>query len=449
MEKKERSTGSSRMHCLVLPFPAAGHMNPMLQFSKLLQHQGVRITLVTPHSFSKNFPTLPNWLTLQTISDGFDSGGLEEAGTYPAYIDRFEQVGPDNLVRLIQKLVGRSDPVDCVIYDSSLPWALESAKRLGLFAAVYITQSMAVNTLFYNVHLGQLRVPLTEEEISLPALPKLKLDDMPSVFFSLPYFLYRLVDQFSNIHKADWIFCNTFYELENQVVDWMTKNWPQFRTIGPNVPSKDDQDYGAVQFASDDDKCMEWLDDKPKGSVVYVSFGTTVPLDEEQMKELAWALRICDNHFFWVVRASEETKLPKDFAKKSEKGLVVKWCSQPKVLAHEAIGCFVTHCGWNSTLEALCLGIPTIAVPLMADQITNAKFIADVWKVGLKAPFDEKKIARQGALKHCISKVMDCEEGKEIKNNLIQFKTLAAKAMDEGGSTQKNIGEFVNSLLQL
>ena len=155
------------------------------------------------------------------------------------------------------------------------------------------------------------------------------------------------------------------------------------------------------------EECMEWLDNKSKGSVIYVSFGSMVPLDKEQMEEIAYGLRDINSYFLWVVRPSEETKLPKDFAKKSEKGLVVTWCSQLKVLAHKAVGCFVTHCGWNSTLETLSLGVPTIAVPQWSDQITNAKFIVDVWKVGIRVPVDEKKIVRCEALKHCIREMME------------------------------------------
>ena len=89
--------------------------------------------------------------------------------------------------------------------------------------------------------------------------------------------------------------------------------------------AKDDEDYGATTFKSEE--CMEWLDNKPKGSVVYISFGSLVPLDKEQMEEIAYGLRDSNSYFLWVVRASEETKLPTNFAKKSENGLVVTWPS--------------------------------------------------------------------------------------------------------------------------
>jgi len=205
------------------------------------------------------------------------------------------------------------------------------------------------------------------------------------------------------------------------------KIWPKFRTIGPSIPSmfmdkhnKDDEDH------------IKWLDDKAKESVVYVSFGSMAVLDEEQMEELAYGLRDNGSYFLWVVRASEETKLPTGFEKKSEKGLVVTWCSQLRVLAHEAVGCFVTHCGWNSTLEALSLGVPMIAMPQEADQSTNAKHIEDVWKVGIKASVDGKRVARREVLKHCIREVMDTQRGKEMKRNARQWKTLAANAVVEG-----------------
>ncbi|TKY66276.1 UDP-glycosyltransferase 74E1 [Spatholobus suberectus] len=454
MEKKSKA---NKGHCLVLAYPAQGHINPMLQFSKLLQHEGVRVTFVSTLFYCKNLQKLAAGISLETISDGFDSGRIGEAKSLRVYLDRFWQVGPKTLVELLEKLTRSGHPIDCLIYDSFMPWALEVAKRFGIVGVLFLTQNMAVNSIYYHVHLGKLQAPLTQQEISLPALPQLQHGDMPTFFFNYiedPTFLDFLVGQFSNIDKADWILCNSFYELEKEVADWTMKIWPKFRTIGPSIPSmfldkqtKDDENNGVPQFTSEE--CMKWLDDKSKEFVVYVSFGSMAVLSEEQIEEIVYGLRDSGSYFLWVVRVSEETKLPKDFEKKSEQGLVVTWCSQLKVLAHEAVGCFVTHCGWNSTLEALSLGVPMVAMPQEADQSTNAKHIEDAWKVGIKAPVDEKHVVRREVLKHCIREIMESERGKEMKRNATQWKTLAANTVGEGGSSHRNITDFVNSLFHL
>ncbi|KAL9323462.1 hypothetical protein ACSQ67_008319 [Phaseolus vulgaris] len=456
MEKMEKKKMARRAHCLVLAYPLQGHINPMLQFSKQLEHQGVKITLVTTRFYCNNLKRVPPSIAIETISDGFDQGGPpHDADSHKAFIDRSCEVGSESLAELLEKL-GRSkdEHVDCVVYDSFFPWALDVVKRFEIVAAVFFTQNMTVNSIYYHVHLGNLQVPLTQHEFSLPALPKLELQDMPSFLLTYaqhPYYLDFFADQFCNIDKADWVLCNTFYELDKEVADWFTEIWPKFRNIGPNIPSmfldkkyKDDQDYGIAQFESEE--CLEWLDGKPKGSVVYVSFGSLAMLGEGQMEEVACGLKQCSSYFLWVVRASEETKLPKDFEKRSEKGLVVTWCSQLRVLAHEAIGCFVTHCGWNSILETLCLGVPTIAIPHWSDQATNAKLMTDVWKIGIRAPTDEKKIVQGETLKHCIREVMENEEGKGIKSNVMQWKSLALRAISEGGSSYESVIEFSNSI---
>ena len=106
-----------------------------------------------------------------------------------------------------------------------------------------------------------------------------------------------------------------------------------------------------------DSYCTNWLNTKPEGSVIYVSFGSMANLSK-QMEELAFALKGSNFYFLWVVKALEEAKLPEKFVENiGNKGLVVQWSPQLEVLANKAIGCFLTHCGWNSTLEALNLGV--------------------------------------------------------------------------------------------
>ncbi|KAG5589096.1 hypothetical protein H5410_039610 [Solanum commersonii] len=115
------------------------------------------------------------------------------------------------------------------------------------------------------------------------------------------------------------------------------------------------------------------------------------------MEELAWGLKN-SNNFLWVVRSTEESKLPKNFLEELtiEKGLVVSWCPQlQQVLEHESMGCFLMHCGWNSILEAISLGVPMVTIPQWTDQPTNAKLVKDVWKIGVRAKQDEKGIVRR------------------------------------------------------
>ncbi|WRX10884.1 UDP-glucuronosyl/UDP-glucosyltransferase - like 10 [Theobroma cacao] len=233
----------------------------------------------------------------------------------------------------------------------------------------------------------------------------------------------------------------------------MSKLW-KLGTIGPTLPSmyldkriEDDKDYGVNLFKPDTGTCMSWLNGKPKGSVVYASFGSMAEVDVEQMREIAWGLKGSSCYFLWVVRESEEAKLPTKFMEEtSEKGLVVRWCSQLEVLSHESVGCFLTHCGLNSVMEAMCLGIPMVAVPQWTDQITNAKFVEDIWEVGIKAQPDEKGIVKSQAIELSVKEIMEGEKGKEIKKNANKWKNLAREAIDEGGSSDKHINQFVADL---
>ncbi|KAK0588146.1 hypothetical protein LWI29_035009 [Acer saccharum] len=184
--------------------------------------------------------------------------------------------------------------------------------------------------------------PFTGSHVSLPELPLL----LP---FETPLILYKYVD-------------------------WMSKLW-KVSTIGPTLPSmyldkriENNKDYSINIYEPKTSACMSWLNDKPIGLVIYVAFGSVANPVPEQMEELAWGLKRINCYFLWVMSDSMKTKLPNKFIEeKSDQGLILSWCPQLEVLAHESIGCFVSHCGFNYGLEAMSFEVLMVAMPHWVD----------------------------------------------------------------------------------
>ncbi|KAI3936082.1 hypothetical protein MKW92_032132 [Papaver armeniacum] len=445
-------------HVLVVPYPSQGHINPMLQFSKRLISKGLKITLaITVHVANKMETQINGPVKTEMISDGHDEGGVMQASSPQAYLERFAIVGSQTLTEIIQRQRNSGDPVSCVVYDPFLPWALDVTKQFNLMGAAFYTQSCAVSSIYYYVQKGMMKSPATPGEVvSLPGMPPLEFSDLPSFVAGIgpfPSLLSTLLEQFRNIDRADLVLFSSFDKLEAEILNCMSKLW-RVRAIGPTIPSKYldkrieyDEDYGFNLFEPKTASCMNWLGSKRNKSVVYVSFGSLSAAKQEQMEEIAWALWECDYNFLWVVKQAEENKIPSEFLEKistSDKGLMVTWCPQLEVLSHQAVGCFVTHCGFNSTLEALSIGVPMIGFPQWTDQPTNAKFIDAMWEVGIRPKVSEDGISRKMEIDLCVREIMEGgEKGKEMRRNASKWKELAKEAMDEGGSSDKNIEEFV------
>ena len=233
----------------------------------------------------------------------------------------------------------------------------------------------------------------------------------------------------------------------------MASTW-RAKTVGPTVPSAyldnrlpDDTSYGFHLYTPLTAATKAWLDGRPPRSVVYASFGSVSAPAAVQMAEVAEGLYNCGKPFLWVVRASEAAKIPEDFAGRAkERGLIVTWSPQLEVLAHPAVGCFVTHCGWNSTTEALSAGVPMVAMPQWSDQPMNAKYIEDVWRVGVRVRPDEEGVVRKEEVERRVREVMDGERSSEYRRNAAGWKEKAKRAVSEGGSSDNNIVEFLGKL---
>uniref|UniRef100_A0A2P2NY13 Glycosyltransferase n=1 Tax=Rhizophora mucronata TaxID=61149 RepID=A0A2P2NY13_RHIMU len=455
---------SGKAHVLVVPFPGQGHINPMLQFSRRLVSKELKVTFVTTNfiSTSKQLGSSIGSVQLDTISDGYDDG--RPAGTtMESYLSRLHGVGPRSLLKLIEKYQSSTDPIDCIIYEPFMAWALDIAKHFGLLAAAFFTHACAVDYIFYSFHSKLLMLPVTSTPVSISGLPiLLELQDLPSFIAapgSYPANFNMTMSQFSNMDKADFILINTFYKLENEAVETMSKCCPLL-TIGPTIPSiyldngvENDDDYGLDLVTGDAASIsINWLGTKPAGSVVYVSFGSFGRPSKKQLEEISWGLKRSSFYFLWGVKATdddEEPKVPPGFVEEevAAKGLAVNWVPQVKVLASGAVGCFLTHCGWNSTIEALSLGVPMVAMPLWSDQPTNAKLVEDVWKVGIRAKPDENGIVNREEIEFCVRQVMEDEKrGKEMRENSKKWKQLAIEACSQGGTSDRSISDFVSKL---
>lgn len=211
-----------RGHVLTIPFPSQGHINPLLQFSKHLASKGLKTTLATTVFISNTFkPKPPPSVQLDTISDGYDDGGFAQAESVAAYLTRLEAAGSKTLADLILKYKDTPNPIDCIVYNSFLPWALVVAKQFGIASAVYFTQSCTVNYIYYCVHQGLLKLPIPSLSIPIPGLQFLELGDMPSfisVQGSYPAYFEMVLSQFANSNLADFILINAISGFEEEVL---------------------------------------------------------------------------------------------------------------------------------------------------------------------------------------------------------------------------------------
>ncbi|KAJ6760641.1 GLUCOSYL/GLUCURONOSYL TRANSFERASES [Salix purpurea] len=226
----------------------------------------------------------------------------------------------------------------------------------SIYAAVFMTTSASVCSMYWQIDLGLLSFPLKQqtETVSLPGLPPLGRCDLPS-FLAEPAsqtaYLEAIMEKFHSLNEDDWVLCNSFEDLEIELVKSMGGKWPLV-TVGPMVPSAyldqqidGDRAYGASLWKPKSSQCFAWLDTKPPLSVIYVSFGSMGNISAEQVEEIAWGLKASNRPFLWVVKESEN-KLPTEFLNSvGESGIVVSWCDQLEVLAHQAVGCF-RHSLW-------------------------------------------------------------------------------------------------------
>ncbi|KAK7331006.1 hypothetical protein VNO77_25215 [Canavalia gladiata] len=459
-----------RVNVLMVSMPLQGHINPMLKFAKHLISKGVHVTIATTedgrHRMAKHTrmpndtdPKNPKKIALEFFSDGlsldFDRSDTE------TLINTIREKGSKNLNTLITKLT-KVHKYSCVIVNPFVPWAIDVVAEHGIPCALLWIQASATYSIYYRYFKGSDPFPSLEdpnEKVHLPGLPMFEVRDLPS--FMLPstprQFQQVITNLFKALDKVKWILGTSFFEIEKEIVKSMNSLTP-IHPVGPLVSpfllgEKESNDL-SVDMWNAEDSCLQWLDKKPTSSVIYISFGSIIVLSKQHMDNIAIALMNINKAFLWVVKPAEggskenSAELPTEFLEKNkERGLVVKWCPQEKVLMHPAVACFISHGGWNSTLETLVSGVPVIAWPYWTDQPTTAVLIASVFGNGVRVKCGEDGIVGAEEIERCIREIMDGPRAAEFTKRAKEIKESARKTLQDGGISDKNVKKFISDLV--
>nr|QSB46668.1 glycosyltransferase [Rubia yunnanensis] len=457
-----------KCHFLIVTFPAQGHINPTLQFSKSLAKSGVKVTFSTSLSavqrMEKTECSLPENLTIVPFSDGYD-GGWATVDDFSEYYSSIVFIGSQSLEKIIREQESEGHPITHAVYSTMMSWVGELIRSLSIPSTLLWIQPAALFDIYYHYFHGYDKIIAESDEtdsvVELPGLPLLNSRDLPSfVLKSSPgiynFALSALKWHFEILDKDEdrrpTVLVNSFDALEPGPLHAIEKI--RFVPVGPLLPSayldrRDplDASFGGDLLQSRSDY-GEWLNSKEAESVVYVAFGSYSDIPLKQLEEVAEGLLKSKRPFLWVMRKSPkgETLVEKLSCRKEleKEGVIVEWCSQVEVLSHTSVGCFVSHCGWNSIMESLVCGVPVVGVPQWADQATNAKLIEDVWMTGIRAlPSAKDGIVEAQEIRKCLDVVLS---GEKMKVNAKKWRDLAVEAAKVGGSSHLNLMGFVKEL---
>ncbi|KAE8698604.1 UDP-glycosyltransferase 73B4 [Hibiscus syriacus] len=473
------------IHMFFFPYFAHGHVIPTVDMAKLFASRGVKTTIVTTPVNASFFSN--------TIQRSRESGihiavellkfpaadvglpeGCESTDLLPTSPDEnFETMMKFmQAVQLLQepfeKLLREFKP-DCLVADLFFPWATDAANKFGIPRLVfqgtsYISLCVMECMRIYEPHK---KVQSDSEPFVVPNLP----GDIKLTKSQLPDFLKQDVEtDFSKIVKANreaelksyGVVVNSFYELEAPYADYFRnvlgkKAWH----IGPlslcNRENIDKAERGK-KSAIDEHECLKWLDSKEPNSVLYICFGSMTCFTSAQLKEIAMALEASELQFIWVVRKQKNNEedddwLPEGFEKRREgKGLIIRgWAPQVFILDHVAIGGFVTHCGWNSTLESVCAGVPMVTWPTFAEQFYNEKLVTQVLKIGVAVGAQKwarvvGDFVKMEAIERAVKELMKGDKADEMRNRAKALAEAAKKAIEKGGSSHSDLNALIEEI---
>ncbi|XP_071702208.1 UDP-glycosyltransferase 83A1-like [Rutidosis leptorrhynchoides] len=447
-------------HVVVMPYPAQGHVIPMIELAQCLVKQGVKVTFINTEVTHKQITS--TWLE----KDGF--GELMHMVCLPDGLEPWEdradickltwsmlKTMPSTLEKLIETNNNEdgNDKITCVIADGSLGWAIKVGNKMGIRTAAFWPASVATLASMLSIpkliddgiinHKG---LPLSDQIIQLSEnMPPIKPENLVWMCFTDVDTVEAVFQVSKETEEAstmtDWFICNSATELEPVAFNL----YPQLLPIGPLLASNRLGDQ-AGHFWQEDYTCLTWLDQQPAHSVIYIAFGSFTLFDSTQFQELAIGLELSNRPFLWVVRpgmTKETTPAYPDgyMDRVGSRGRIVNWAPQQKVLAHPSLSCFVSHCGWNSTLEGVTNGLPFLCWPYFGDQFLNVTYICDIWKTGLGFNKNEAGIITQKEIKSKIEQLLD---DKTFRDKALDIKEKVTSSVTKGGRSHNNLSRFID-----
>ncbi|XP_030440033.1 7-deoxyloganetin glucosyltransferase-like [Syzygium oleosum] len=480
--------GSTEMtqkpHAVCIPYPAQGHINPMLHLAKLLHGRGFHVTFVnTEFNHSRLLRSrgpsaldgLPSF-RFHTIPDGLPPSDADATQDIPSLCRSTRDSCLPHFQDLLKRLneesaASGSPPVSCVVSDGVMSFTLEAAEAVGVPEVLFWTTSACgfLGYAHYRSLIDKGLAPLKDASYLtngyldtvidwIPGMRNIRLRDFPSFIRTTDpedLMVNFLSVEAERAKRASAIVLNTFDPLEHEVLDALKAMFPPIYTLGPlhllteQLPDNDIRSIGSNLW-KEELGCLEWLNSKSPGSVVYVNFGSITVMSPAQLVEFAWGLANSGQTFLWVIRpdlvVGDTAVLPPEFsATTRERSLLASWCPQRLVLSHQAVGGFLTHSGWNSTIESIAAGVPVVCWPFFAEQQTNCRYSLEEWGIGMEIDSDVKRdeVERQ------LRELMEGEGGKEMKRRAMEWKEMTREATCPSGSSVLNLDEVIDKVLLL
>ncbi|XP_042504798.1 UDP-glycosyltransferase 90A1-like [Macadamia integrifolia] len=457
---------NSSVHVVLFPFMSKGHTIPILNLARLLLRRGITITIfTTPANSSFIRKSLPDTQpTVSIIELEFPSNipdlppGAESTDQLPSMslfvpLATATKLMQPDFERALQNLSASGSGVSFIISDGFLGWTLQSAQKFSIPRLVFYGMNNYVMTICRLLAVDRSHLKLDPDEpFTVPGFPSIKLTlndfDAPlNGSESDGAHVEFIVETTIATSKSQGLMVNSFYELEPAFVDyWNRESVPKAWCVGPlslAEPTLSDRPKEKPDW-------IKWLDQKSvEGrSVLYIAFGSQAEIKKEQLREMAIGLERSEVSFFWVVRSKGSEELKELEEKVKGRGLVVReWVDQVEILRHESVKGFMSHCGWNSTLESICAAVPILAWPLMADQHLNARMVAEELGVGMRIMASNGSVRGSvGAdiVEKMVKELMEGEEGEEVRSKVKDVGEAARKAMEESGSSWRTLDQLID-----